>query len=303
MSFIMPSIPELTGGISQTPEKPLFTEIEPLCGGVKIVQMATGERKYMVSWMKGDLPARSFMGTIQAVLHQHERVIEKYLGIEIPLAAEGLLRIPGETQKMAELSSRLSSLAAKFLIPLRSGDSSVLKSEVEAICQKISRATNKYKQKAKTALDGNKILEANLEILSRNEECLKIVQGTLRRFRTVSNQRDLWERTIEESFYRLAQRLKELEGEISEKEKKQMVNEISGARAGILARLNKIAGPEYCQRVQTREVQNLAEFGNFLNTGDEPKAKKILQGALFKLERVVREKQERALNLGKRGEF
>lgn len=316
----MPRSPELSGsGIpppterkSRIKEAPQFNFLERICRGVEVVEMEGGERKYHVIWERDDLPVHTWHNTLQQVLNQHERVMERYLGTEIPLAAGKLLRIAGENQKMGELGTRLSNLSGRYLVPLRPPEPSVLKEEIFAIQAKLGQVTNEFKQKAKENLSlamispertrqANGVLEANLAILERNRECLLIVQGTLARFRIVSYRRDVWEQTIENSFQELAQALDSLgRGNLTPKTKEQMARHISGARYGIFVRLNGIVGPEYWARIQTRGIQNLARFGDFLRQGNDQRAQRILQQAILKLERVVKEKQEREkLSLGK----
>lgn len=300
--------PDQRGG--PTPDKkrrkevPQFTLIERICHGVEVVQMGTGERKYHVVWEKDDTPTHTFFSHLQAVLNQHERVIESNLGTQIPLAAKKLLHIPGETQRMAELSYRLSTLGARYLVPLKAQSTLTLKREIDEVSGDLGQVRNKYSKDAKLHLKSallapeeshqvDEVLKANLAILDRNKKCLGIVQGTLGRFRTVSQKREEWEAEIEKNFYHLAQRLEELQSGPSERQKKQMINEILGKRAGILARLNGISDPDYYQRIHSRSVQNLARFGEFLGEGNEKRAKRILRQAILKLKRVISDRQER----------
>jgi len=54
-----------------------------------------------------------------------------------------------------------------------------------------------------------------------------------------------------------------------------------------------ISGPEYWQRIQTREIQRLKEVGDLLRKEKDQEASKILAEAILKLERVVKEKEAR----------
>lgn len=309
----MPRNPEFSGqGIPPPAEKrfrrkeiPRFNVLEPICHGVEVVQLETGETKYHVTWEKEAGPAHVFFSTVQQVLNNHERVIERFLGTQIPLAADKLLHLEGEGQRMTDLSRRLTNLAGRYLMPLRSEDSGALKKEIGDIAFTIGRVTNEYKRRAQASLESalatpqrpgqvDRVLEANMAVLKRNEESLLIVQGTLARFRRVSRKRDTWEGTIERSFRELASALLALEKEgLTEYQKEQIARQISGRGYGSWLRLNGINGPEYARRIQTPQVQNLARFGDFLRGGEERRAKRVLREAIFKLERVVQEKRTR----------
>lgn len=299
-------LPE-TGGKSRREEIPRFSVIGGIWSGVEVVKMETGKetgkRKYHVVWKKDDRPTHNFFGTIQEVLNQHERVIERYLGTVIPLEADQLLKIEGESQRMATLSSALSTLGSRYLGPLGLTDSEKLKNEVTQIRSAIGRVSNEYKKQAQEKLGSalvspqrdkqvDHVLEANLAILERNQECLSIVQGTLTRSRRVSQKREEWEGTIERSFKELAENLDKLK-ELNKNERGLMAWHISGKGHGVFVRLQGIPGPEYWKRIQTSPIQNLAHFGDFLREGNDQRARRILREAILKLERVVTEKQER----------
>ncbi len=290
--------------------------IEEITRNVKVVEI-DGRRKYQVIWRAGTVglegkesfkkgePVVCYFETAQQVIHQHERVLEGYLGTEIPLAAGKILAIPGETQKMARISQELSSLASQFVIPFTSQSSAQLKERVLKIKEEIGRVTNEYKQKAQFKLgevffsqDERKASEAtflaNLAILKRAEECLDIVGGTNSRLRRVVNKKAEWEETISQIFYDVAQIVKDLESGVyagHPRKREQLARHISGQSGWSLAgKLSQISGPEYWQRIQTREVQGLWRVGELLRVGKDEEAKRVLITAILKLERVVKEK-------------
>lgn len=290
-----------------TPKDALSLEpIDRICNGVDVVEVKPGERKYRVTWERGKDKVCSLFDNVRQVLNQHERVVEKYLGRDIPLLAGQLnLRIEGEAQKMGRLAIRLSSLGGQHLTPLGIRDPAGLTKEIGAISGEIGDVTNEHKLSAKHKISSavtspkkdtvvDNLLQANISILERNKQALEITQGTLERFRAVSKRREDWEGLITKCFYRMAKRLVELGEKPDAGKRKQIGNEISGEEEGILARLNRISGPEYWQRIQSRDVQNLAGFRDLLRQGEDKKAERVLRDAILKLERVVIERKERA---------
>jgi hypothetical protein len=302
----------------QREEKSQANLIERICRNVEVVE-TMGVRKYRVTWRggvegvggrvsgKGDM-VFCYFDTAQQVINQHERVLEKYLGTEIPLAAGKILAIPGETQKMTEISQQLSSLAAQFIIPLTPQASAQLRERVLKIKEKIGRVTNEYKQKAQVELvktlfskdergTTEAMVSANLAILERTKESLGIVSGTNSRLLQVTRRRNEWEEIISQTFYEMAQIVKNLADGVYDnhpRKREQLARHISGeSEYSLIGKLNLISGPEYWERIQSREVQKLKEVGDLLREGKNEEAKKKLTAAILKLERVVKEKEGR----------
>lgn len=299
-------------------ETPPVNIIERICRNVAVVEIEK-VRKYWVVWKAGTTgiegaprkkgePAVCSFDTAKQVIHQHERVLEGYLGTEIPLAANRILKIPGETQKMAEISAEISSLAGQFVIPLTPAGSQALKGRAAAIKAKIGEVTNVYKQKAGAKLEQaafseeereriQAVLEANLAILKRTEGCLGIVGGTASRLQRVARKRDEWEETISKAFLEMAIIYKDLENGVYQghpRKREQLARHISGeSEWSLVGKLNEISGPEYWQRIQSGEVQGLWQVGKLLLKGNDERAKKLLAAAILKLERVVKEREER----------
>lgn len=310
--------PEALAG-RETKEAPqIIVVIERICRNVEVVEIE-GIRKYQVTWKAGTVgvegaegekrkPVVCYFDTAEQVIHQHERVLEGYLGTEIPLAANQILQIPGETQRMAKISAALSFLAGKMVIPLTSDASLALKERINRIRNEIGAATNIYKQKAQAELekagiteDEQKrslaVVEANLAILKRTEGCLGIVSGTTSRLRIVNSKKNEWEKVISGGFYELAAIYKEVGEGVYKghpRKREQLARHISGESEWSLAgKLNQISGPEYWRRIQSGEVQGLYYVGARLREGEDEKAQKLLGAAILKLERVVKEKEER----------
>lgn len=320
----MPVSPEIRGNFSPIPEplpegkeRSSSQVIEKISRNIWVVEIG-GQRKYQVIWkreiegVKGISSEKEgvvcFFDTAEQVIHQHERVLENYLGTQIPLAAGKILEIPGETQKMAKISRQLSSLTQEFVVPLRPEVSEKLKEKIVKIKGEIGQVTNEYKQKAqeelaKAFVSPNErerfkaVLEANLAILERTKECLGIVEGTTLRLRIITSVRNQWEEQISKAFYEMAQIVKDLEnGVYAERPRKreQLARHISGeSEWSLIGKLNLISGPEYWQRIQTREIQKIKEVGNLLREKKDQEALKILREAILKLERVVKEKEAR----------
>jgi len=318
----MPVSPEIMGKFFPLPEskeKPSFQVIEKISRNIQVVEIG-GIRKYQVAWKAGTTgvegvapskkgePVMCYFDTAEQVIHQHERVLENYLGTQIPLAAGKILEIFGETQRMARISQKLSSLVQEFAIPLKPETSDRLKEKIATIKGEVGKVANEYKQKAQKELEKafvsqderertQAVLEANLAILKRTEECLGIVGGTNERLRIITRKRNKWEETIAKAFYEMAQIVKDFEnGVYTDHPRKieQLARHISGeSEWSLIGKLNLISGPEYWQRIQTKEVQRLKEVGDLLRRGKNEEALKILREAILKLERVVKEKEAR----------
>lgn len=297
-------------------EAPPISIIQTICRNVQVVEIA-GVRKYQVAWKEGTLgvgeaeqskgkPAICYFDTAEKVIHQHERVLERYLGTAIPLAANKVLEISGETQKMAKISQDLASLAREAIIPFTPTSSLDLKARVTAIRDEIGGVTNEYKLKAQAKLAGvglederkrtQAALGANMAILERASECLGIVGGTASRLRIVTRVKNEWEETMAKTFYEIAEILNGLKrGEYAGLQKReQLVRHISGGSEFSLAgKLDQISGPEYWERIQSADVRGLWQVGGLLREGDDRKAKAFLEKAILKLERVAKERKER----------
>jgi len=316
----MPVSPEVRGNfplLSEGKEKPSFQIIEKISRNIRVVEIG-GQRKYQVIWKRGTEGvegaslekegAACYFDTAQQVIHQHERVLENYLGIQIPLAAGKILEIPGETQKMAKISQELSSLFGQFAIPLAPQASEQLKERVAKIKGEIGAASNEYKQKAQADLSRaflspeerertQAVLGANLAILERTKECVGIVEGTNERLRIITRKRNEWEETIANAFYEMAKIVKDFENGVYSghpRKIEQLARHISGeSEWSLIGKLNLISGPEYWQRIQTGEIQRLKKVGDLFRKGRNEDALKILREAILKLERVVKEKEAR----------
>lgn len=300
-------------------ETPQVKVVEVITRNIKVVEI-DGLRKYQVVWKSGIAgvegvtpprkgePVISYFDTAEQVIHQHERVLENYLGVQIPLAAGKILTIPGEAQKMAKISQELSSLAGQFVIPFTPQASAQLKEKTAKIKEEIGRVTNVYKLKTQAELakaflseDEQKaaeaVLSANLAILERAKESLGIVSGTNSRLRRVTNRRNEWEQVVNSTFYEMAQIVKNLENGVytdHPRKREQLARHLSGeSEYSLLGKLNLISGPEYYQRIQSREVQRLGEVGDLLRKEKDERVRTILFGVILKLERVIKEKEER----------
>lgn len=307
-------------------EAPQITVIESIYRNVEVVEI-DGTRRYRVTWKAGtagveraeakrEKPAVCYFDTAEQVINQHERVLEGYLGTEIPLAANQISQIPGETQKMAKISAALSSLAGQLVIPLTSDASLALKKRIPKIRNEIGAVTNVYKQKAQAELEKaalseeerertQAVLAANLAVLKRTAECLGIVGGTASRLRVVTQVKNGWEETMVKTFYELAAIYNDVGKGVYDghpRKREQLARHISGGSEWSLAgKLNQIPGPEYWQRIQTSDVRGLWQVGGFLREEDDEKAKKLLAAAILKLERVVKERKEGKLTPAQTG--
>lgn len=309
-----PGGPESLG---ERKEAPQITVIERICRNVEVVEI-DGARKYRVTWKAGIAgvegakakkgePVVCLFDTAEQVIHQHERVLENYLGVQIPLAVGEILKISGETQKMAGISTELSSLAGQFIVPFIPKASLALKEKAGEIRLKIGQVTNAYKLKAQAELERatlsedeqkrtQAVLDANLAILERAKECLGIVGGVTSRLRIVTRVKNKWEQTITQTFYELARIFNGLQIKNYEdpKKREQLTRHISGeSEWSLIGKLNAISGPEYWQRIQSREVQGLCQVGDLLREGKDERIKILLARAILKLERVVKEGEER----------
>lgn len=304
--------PQLSEGSTRHRRKeiPQFEVVKPICHGVEVVKMSTGERKYHVTWERETGPAHMFLPTAQKVLDTCENVIKRYLGRRIPLNAEKLLEISGETQKMTQIYQGLLVLAQRHLVPLTPETSEDLKNGAQELSEKLGQVTNKHKLVAKRSLQSSttspekkkqedEILRATIAILDRNRECVEIVRGTLSRFWIVSFWREQQEGVIIRSHQEIARALFRLEQiPLSSDEKEQIAREISGKGWGTWQRLSSLNGPEYTRRAS--QVKNLAGFGDILRKGEEKKAKRVLENALGRLERVLIERAAREKTRGER---
>lgn len=290
-------------------ETPKFTVVERICHGVEVVQIG-GMRRYHVTYESGRLespePSNYFFDTVPEVLNNHERVVQRNLGLLVQLPQETSILIPGEAQKMSELSGKLTTLAGKHIALATYDQSTSLKSEIASCHEELGDVRNPYKVAAKQDLQAayaaiapptqlDAILSSALMVRQRNTEALRIAQGTLGRWRIVFTKREDVERSILTKYRQLAVRLAALsKGELDGRVREQAARQISGSE-GLLVQLNEITWPEYWQRIQDRDVQRLSDFSAHVRAGNDAAAIRILDNAISKLWRVVedREKRER----------
>lgn len=308
---------ELLAAFSVGPETRPGRVIEEICRNVRIVEI-DGNREYEITWGAGPAdvtraglrrgkPAVCHFDNIGDVIRQHRHVLEGYLGITIGLIDGRQLQISGETQRMSQISAEISSLTQQVLVPLTPDGAATLEREAVRIMSSIGVVSNAYKQRAQerlgrmlsvegTSEKAEVVLEANLAILKRTQESLDIVKGTANRLETIVRRRNQWEDTITKTFYGMAEIAKDLEGgKYKEfKAREQLARHISGeSEFSLVGRLNGIAGPEYWRRIQSREVQAVRKIGDGLRENKDEEAKRLLTGAIFVLEKVVQDKQER----------
>jgi len=314
-------------GRGENKETPEVKQIAKITQNIWVVEI-NGKRQYEVKWkagtkevkdkdgnpaikVKGKDTVTSYFDSIEQIIHQHERVIEGYLGTEIKLGAEKVLTIPGEAQKMEEISHDLFSLIGKYVAPLAltPKSSSELKSAAIGIRKKIGVTKNEYKLKASHELeqailsdDKTKniqlVFDSNINILQRTEQILGLIEGTTNRLQTCNYHRDQWESTISEIFINLAGVLNSLRsgGYSTAGERETLARRISGKdKSTVIGRLNEISGPEYWQRIQSPEVKRIAKLGELFRAGNIEGTERILEEAIVKLERVVKDKQDRDL--------
>lgn len=307
----MPGGLEREGGVSHLPEEsprksrkkeaPQFSVLERICSGVEVVECTGGKRKYRVVWGEKTLgvPRQCFFTTAQRVLDQHERVVGRYLGTAIPLAVKQVVTIPGEIQQMNKLAVDLTQLRSLYENPFARESLPYFQAEIGFLQREIGQVRNPFKLRAQRELrvaeatpqvreQAQKVLEANLAILRRTEECLGIVGGTTARFEYVSNRRDRWEGLISAAYSDLAKAFDDLD-----KGKTTGFQFVAASKYSRFRQLQTISGPEYWRRIQSPDVKNLANFDAAVQNGDIKRAKRILQAAILKLKRVVQQRQER----------
>lgn len=138
-------------------ETPQFTVVERICHGVEVVQMASGLRRYHVTYESGRLeqaePSNYFFDTISQVLNNHERVVQRNLGLLVRLPSGIEVLIPGEAQQMSELSGRLTALSGRHTALATLEQSLSLKGEVAVCLSELGNVTNAYKVAAKQDLE------------------------------------------------------------------------------------------------------------------------------------------------------
>lgn len=290
-------------------EVPQFSLIERICHGAEIVQMADGRRRYHVTYERGTFeapqPSHYFFDSVAQVLNNHERVIQRNLGLLVQLPEGTSLLIPGEAQRMSELSGKLTTLVGKQVALVTYDESSSLKGEIASCLSELGNVTNVYKVAAKQDLEVayvetsaagqlDAILSSALRITQRDTEALRIAQGTLGRWRIVFAKRDEEvERPIVRRYEDLGKELKRLNGgNLTEREREQVARHISG-NEGLLTQLNRITWPEYWRRIQDRDIQRLSDFGAHVRAGNDTIAVRILEHAISKLWRVAEERVKR----------
>lgn len=293
-------------------ELPQFTPIETICHGVEVVAMLEGRRRYHVTYERGTLesPEQSnyFFDTAPEVLNNLERVMQRNLGLllEFPeFPEETSILIPGEAQRMNQLSGKVATLAGKHIALTTHEQSTSLKGEIASCLEELGDVRNPYKVGAKQDLQAayaatsppgqlDAILSSALMITQRDTETLRIAQGTLGRWRIVFAKRDREvEGPIVRRYNELRRELLRLQrGNLSQEEREQAARHISGIE-GLVAQLNRITWPEYWQRIQDRDVQRLSDFGAHLRAGNDAVAIRILEGAISKLWRVAEERDKR----------
>lgn len=290
-------------------EVPQFAVIERICHGVEVVEMTGGQRRYHVTYEHGTLdspaPSHYFFNTIGEVLNNHERVIQGKLGTLHRLPSGDALSIAGEAQQMSSLAERIATLAGSHIALATYEASTTLKDQIVQVRVKLGAVRNPYKVAAKQELGAafgtpdpklalDALLAGSLDIVSKNAEDLRIAQGTLARWRLVFDKRRRWEGTIGKAYDELGGLLKKMrEGNLTANVREQEARHISGQPEGLLAQLGRISGPEYWVRIQDRDVQRLANFGQALRAGNDQSARGMLEASILKLWRVVEERVKR----------
>lgn len=285
-------------------EETEYTEVARICEGIWIVEFTmnnVAKRLYQVVWGEQSLaiPRVCYFETAQEVLNQHQRVIERILGTEIPLTAVQMLTIPGEMQRMGQFSERMVNLSRRFTNPLAQRSRAYFQKETELLQKELGPVTNRYKRVTKKHLaqaqavgdnitEVQEVTDANLAILERMKECLGIARGTTVRYEKMLNQRNSWEDTIAAVFENLGRALEQVR-----QGKTENLSFVAGSRYSQFAQLARIPGPEYWARIKSLEVQKLGVFPDLIKEGKTEEAKRVLQGVILKLERVVANRKER----------
>lgn len=298
-------------------EAPQFDVVERICSGVEVVQMGR-KRLYHVVYSRGGRGGKEqadyFFPTIGEVLNNQERVIQQNVGLALE-SSSGFITLPGEFQRMGDLSQRIAAVVARSVSPLTQSGSRHLRGELVEFINELEQVTNPDKVEARgrlvTVYERTKpaseqdveivspeevleILRSNEGLARRMRDVLGKAQGVLTKWNLVYTKREDWEILILRKQTEILDELVRLRrGNLSRGDREQAARHISGEKDGTLAVLNRISGPEYLGRVHSREVQRLSQFGTLMRAGNDRRAIRILEDAAKKLARVALDREKR----------
>ncbi|MDP3998256.1 MAG: hypothetical protein Q8P89_01400 [bacterium] len=270
---------------------------------VKNTVLVDEEGDYHVLWDK----SHYYFHDLQAVLYNHDRVIENYQGILITIG-ERVLEIEGEIPQAARLANRLSMISAGF----RDAGSQTpetrqkLWGELGELRDEIGQVRNELKRQGKDKIiiassttqpevAGKKTREAAGDFLDRAVDAAAKLEGALERKEKVVQKREEWERKIVRSYSILGVYLSELETRkvLTLRFLQSMSLQIASGQKNISVDLQGIPGQPYKQRMETPEIKNLGQIPEAVQKGDFLLTKRILREAIKMLKPVVDEKAAR----------
>lgn len=264
---------------------------------------------YHVFWGR----SHYYFQDLQAVLYNHDRVIEKLQGtlITIQNDTQRILEIEGEIPQVTRFAGRLSLISAGLRnVSLQTPQSHRrLLGELGQLQDEIGQVRDEFKKRGKEkitvalsgvepAVAGQKTQEAAKDFLERATEAANKLEGAVKREERILQKRDKWEGVIEDSFRILGKYLLGLEerGQPTPRWLQSMTLQIALSQKNIFSDLQAIAGQPYKRRMEQPEIKRLSELPDAVAQGDFLMTRRILREAILMLERVVKEKAERERN-------
>lgn len=255
--------------------------------------------KYHVYWHRENDQGDSYLihhggrtgfGSLEAVMHQHERVILGYTGLTIQLPPEQVnelpeeehqtgipvfgqtfpdiigemqaLDLPGEQQTLGNWIKTLQDTNRDLPAVNSHGQLTRIREDLDSLRRNLGRSINSYKKRAGTSLErglsGSRgqllfgVNEAQALLLQRAQQTVSIVVGTMKRYNNLEKLMIDWNNTVGRLPGMAGQLMRTLQSRdlYGDRLQRAVDAHILNGRSSIEAQLNQLQGEPYYSRAQ-----------------------------------------------------
>lgn len=213
--------------------------------------------------------------TLQAVKHQHERVILRYVGLSVdipqqeleegvipdetfPLIAERLkIEIPGEQQRVGEWVQTLQRVSRDLPQIKTHGQLSQIRENLTGLLEgNLNRSLNHYKRAAAQSLIegivGSRgallasLNEAQIQLLLRAQQSVSITLGTMQRYNDLERLQIIWNEIVQQLPSKFARAIDALKPYYDpQRQERAVTANLFGPNSGIEVQLAQFKGEPY----------------------------------------------------------